>query len=297
MRRCRIVTWILILSIVNFALGAPTAVRKGLEMSVDLDVVEGGTATSQKRWDPPDAWSTTDPVDRPPTPPSPDFHRVVKIKEQNFDPSYIPNWPESVGSNPGSPTGSHSGPTSGSEFSMPPQPHAEPSYAWSDGHFPSRPGWSESVNSGVSLSTGHQLTPQSLAGGSPLPPLPLQGPPEDRLPPSRPGWSVNPGNVWSSTGHQLIPQNLAGGSRLPPLPHPESAEDQSTLTNMAGWSENPGSVLSTGHDVVTRPAPSRRPLPDEIWHELMRTRLKRRISDSGTVHSEQRDSRSKNIFA
>jgi hypothetical protein len=41
MQRCKIVTWIVILSIVNFALGAPAAVRRKLEMLVDVDVAEG----------------------------------------------------------------------------------------------------------------------------------------------------------------------------------------------------------------------------------------------------------------
>jgi hypothetical protein len=59
MRLCKIVTWIVILSIVNFALGAPAAVRERLEMSVDVDVAEGGTTTSHKRNDPSDDWSTT----------------------------------------------------------------------------------------------------------------------------------------------------------------------------------------------------------------------------------------------
>jgi hypothetical protein len=49
MRRCKIVTWILILSVVNFALGAPAAVRQRLGVS---DVAEDWTATLQKRNDP-----------------------------------------------------------------------------------------------------------------------------------------------------------------------------------------------------------------------------------------------------
>lgn len=68
MPRCKKVTWILILSIVNFTLGAPMAVREGLEISVDVDVAEGGTATSQKRYDPLDDWSTSNAAGGPPTP-------------------------------------------------------------------------------------------------------------------------------------------------------------------------------------------------------------------------------------
>lgn len=73
MRRCKIVTCILILSVVNFALGAPAAARGRLGMSVEVDVAEGGTATSQKRFDTSesDDWSTTNEADRPPTPGTP----------------------------------------------------------------------------------------------------------------------------------------------------------------------------------------------------------------------------------
>jgi hypothetical protein len=219
-------------------------------MSVDVDVAKGGTgtATSQKRNDPSDAWSTTDVLleDPPPTPPRSAFNRFVKIMEhwQNLDP-YNPGSPaESVASSPGSPTGS----TGGSPPpSLPPMPHAEPSDAWADGHFLSQP-----------------------------------------------GWSVNPG-AWPSTGHQLAPQNPAGGSPLPPLPHAESVQDYPTSANLADWSENPGSdsEVPTDHHVVTRPEPIRRPLSDWVLDELLKGRLKRRVSDSsGTVSSVQRDPRS-----
>ena len=59
MRRCKLVTWTLILSIINFALGAPAAVREGLGMPVDVDVADGGTAMSRKRNDPLDDGSTS----------------------------------------------------------------------------------------------------------------------------------------------------------------------------------------------------------------------------------------------
>ena len=240
MRRCKskMVTWILIVYIVNFALGAPTAVQKGLQTSAAVDMAESGTATSQKWGDQSDAWSTTDVQleDPSPTTPSSDFNRLVKITSS-----------ESVASNPTA-TGSDVASTGDSlPPSLPPMPHAEPSDGWfSDDHFPSRAGWSESVNSaGITLSTGHQLMPQPLAGGFPE-------------------------------------------YHLPPPPHPESVvEGHSTSTNIAGWSENPGSLLSTGHIDVTRPEPIRRPLPDWILDGLSKSRLRRRVSDSRAVSSAQ----------
>ncbi|KAI0279560.1 hypothetical protein BGY98DRAFT_967936 [Russula aff. rugulosa BPL654] len=68
----KIVTLISILSIVNFALGAPAAVREGLEMSIDVGVAEGGMATSQRRTrnHPLDDQSTSNTADHPPTPQS-----------------------------------------------------------------------------------------------------------------------------------------------------------------------------------------------------------------------------------
>ena len=228
MRRCKIVTWIVILSIVNFALGAPAAVRERLEMPVDVDVAEGGTATSQKRYDPLDDWSTTNSADRPHAPPNPtpsEMERLwedSEIAEQDLDlfcsesPRECFGSTESVGSNrpsyapsnPGSPTGSHPGST----------------------------------------------------GGSPLPPLPHPGPSEDRSP-SPPGFSVNPDTL-SSTGHQPTPPQSPTGSS------PGSSEDRSPSP--------PGG-------------------PDEFLDDLLKGKIKRRISGSGTVNSAQRYPRSTNI--
>jgi hypothetical protein len=238
MRRCKIVTWILILSIINFALGAPAAVRGRLETSVDVDVAECGIATSQKRYDPLDDWSTTNSADRPPTPlrltPSEVDQLWEDVAEQRID-RYSPptpeshgstesvdsNWPNYAPSNPGSPTGSHPGPTGGSPLH--PLPHPGPS----EDRFPSPPGFS--VNPGTLSSTGHQPKP----------------------PQSPPGWSVNPGTS-SSTAHQPTPpQSPTDGS---PLPHPGPSEDR-----------------------FPRP-PGRSANPDRFLDELLKGKIKRRIS-------------------
>jgi hypothetical protein len=221
MRRCKVVTWILILSIVNFALGAPAAVREKLKMSVDVDVAEGETATSQRRYDPLDDWSTTT------TPSSLNPSNLDRLweglgEEQNgwYIPPQTPESPastESVDSSPGSPAGSHPGPTDGSPLH--PLSHPGPS----EGRVPSTPGLS--VNTDTSLPTGRQPTPpQSPTGDSPLPPLPHPGPSEDHFP-STPGWSLNL-NTLLSSGHQPTPpQSPARDPVTPPPPSPEPPPD------------------------------------------------------------------------
>ena len=230
MRRCKIIIWILILSIVNIAVGAPAAVREGLEMSVDVDVAEGGTATSQKRYDPLDDWSTTNAADRPPTPPNlkpSELDRLwEEVAEQGID-DYNPPTPESPG-------------LSESVDS-----------AWSN-YEPLNPGSPAGSHSGSLSSTGHQPTPpQSPTGGSPHP-----GPSEDRFP-SPPGFSVNPDTA-SSTGHQSTP--------------PQSPTDDSPLSH---------------------PGPSGN--PDGYLDDLLKDKIKRRISGSDTVNSAQMGARSTNI--
>jgi hypothetical protein len=271
-------------------------------MSVDVDVAEGGTATSQKRYDPLDDWSTTNSADRPPTPPRLTPSEVDRlwedVAEQRID-RYSPptpeshgstesvdsNWPNYAPSNPGSPRGSHPGRTGGSPL---PLPHPGPS----EDRLPSTPDWP--VNSGSLSSTGHQPTPlQSPAGGSPLPPLPHLGPSEDRLP-STPGWSVNFGTL-SSTSHQPTPpQNPAGGS---PLPLPGPSEDRFPSANpdtLSPTGNQPIPPQSPSRDPATRPPPSPEPLPDDgFLDKLLKGKIKRRIS--GSVNSAQRDPRSTNI--
>jgi hypothetical protein len=288
MRCCKIITWILILSIINFALGAPAAIRERLDMSVDVDVAEGGTATWQKRYDPLDDWSTT----TTPSSLSPsDLDRFWEElgEEQNgwYIPPLTPESPastESVDSSPGSPTGSHPGPTDG--YPLHPLPHPGPS----ESRFPSPPGWS--VNTDALLSTGHQPTPpQSPTGSSPLPPLPHPGPSEDRFP-STLGLLENLGTL-SSTGYQPTP--LQAGSS--PLSHPGSSEDHcpsphcwlATSDTLSSTGSQPTPPQSPALDPVTPPPPSPEPPPDEFLDRLLKGKIKRRISGSGTVDSALTD--------
>jgi hypothetical protein len=282
MQRCKMVTWIVFLSIVNFALGAPAAVRERLEMSFGVDVAEGGTATSQKRFDPLDDWSTTNAADRPPTSPIP--IPTDQSWEEVADPGidwYIPPTPESPGSigsvdsnspnyapsNPESPTGSHPGLAGGSPQAVPPVPHPGPS----EGRFPSTPGgasgFSVNAESDALLSTGHQpspMPPQSPTGGSPLPTVPHPGPSEEGHFPITPGWSANTGTSLRSTGHQPAPpQSPTGDSPPPPLPHPGPSQDRS-----------PGSPGSSAN-------------PDRFLDDLLQGKIKRRISGSGTVNAQR----------
>lgn len=198
MRCYKIVTWILILSIVNFnfVLGAPAAVRERLE-------TEGEIATSQKRAKPPkryrgypfDEGSTTNAadLDRLPTPNLSGLDELWgHLGEEDI------NWPESPGSPESSvdsnqPNHEPSNPGSESPESRPPGlpvgpplPHSGPSAV----RFPSPPGGSEPES--LLSPTGHQPTPlqsqtgdsllplQSPTSGSPVPHNP--GPSEDRFP-------------------------------------------------------------------------------------------------------------------
>ena len=280
MRRCKskIVTWVLILYIVNFALGAPTAVRKGLE-------TEGGTATSQKRSDPVTLASTTGVAVSPPTP--------EKMTELHLD-SYNQGGLESVASNPESPTGSHPGSTSSSPPpAPPPTPHTQPS---DDRQFPGQPGWSDRhFPSQAGRSKGHFPNRPGEAGRH----FPSQAGWSEGHFPGRPGeadrhFSSRPGSGWSDSelvNSGVPPSTGPPESHLPPPTRPEPVvEDHSTPTNVAGWSENPGSVLSTGRvGARPEPIPGPKPLPDWILDRFWKSRLKRRVSDSsfGTVSSAQ----------
>ncbi|KAI0278055.1 hypothetical protein BGY98DRAFT_1186778 [Russula aff. rugulosa BPL654] len=302
MRHCKIVTWILILSIVNFALGAPAALRGRLEMSVDVDVAKGGTAMSRKWYDPMDDSSTSNAADRPPPRPNLTPSEVEQLWKDVEDQRIGRNSPttpesptstESAGSNspdytpsnPGTPTGvtgSHSGPTGGT-----PPPHLRHPVP-SEGGFPSPPGWS--LYSDTLSSTGHQPTPpQSLTDGSPLP---HPGPSEGRLPSTpRPPVDSDP---LSSTGHQpTTPQSLTDGS---PLPQPGPSEGRFRPT--PPQSPTGGSHLPP----LPHPGPSedRFPSPpgnsDKFLDDLMKGKIKRHIFGSGTVNPARRGTQGQQAF-
>jgi hypothetical protein len=250
MRRCKIVTWILILSIVNFVLGAPAAVRERSEMSVDVDVAEGGTVMSQKRFDSSDDESATNAADHPPTPPIPtptpsDLDRVWEELAGPGVDGHIPQSesPGSTGSvdsirpsyappNPGSPAGLRTD-----------SPHPGPSV----------PGW-PAVNPGTLSSTGHQhwqTPPQSPTGGSPLPLSPHPGL-SDEHPPGSPAAMAK--GTSSSTGHQYTPeQSPTGGSPLPPSPHP-GLSDEHPPGSPAAMAK--GTSSSTGHQYTPEQSPT-----------------------------------------
>jgi hypothetical protein len=273
MRCCKIVAWIVILSIVDFALGAPAAVREGLEMSVDVDVAEGGTATSQKRYDSSNDWSSSNAAD-PSTPPSPAPSDVDRFWE-----GVAEQHPNLFGSSPGESSGKSSGESSGE------------SPGSSDGSVGSN--WSNYASS----------NPESPTGSHPgSAPLPHPGLSEDRFP-ILPAWMVSPGTL-SSTDHRPTPPQSpsSGGSPLPPLPHPGPSEDHSP--SPPGFSVNPDTLSSTGHQPTPPQSPAssspgssedRSPSPpgdpDKFLDDLLKGRIKRRVSGSDTVNSAQRDQR------
>ena len=344
---CKILTWILLLPIVSFALGAPVTVRERLEMFVDVDVAQGasGTATSQKRHDPLDDWSTTNAADRPPSPPMltpSELDRLwEEVAEQPIN-RYSPPTPESPTFSTESVDSSWSIPelpTTVSHLSLtggsPLPPHPGPPHD----HFPSPLGISASVNPNTFSSTGNlqpPMPPQRPAGGSPPPytgpsegrfpttpggsplpnpgssedrfpitpgasPLPYPGSSEDRFPitpgasppsytgpsegrfpttpgasplsypgPSDGGFLHSPGwweSTSPSTGHQPTPPQIpTGSSALPALPHPgPPSEDR--FEGSSGWLVDPN-----------------------FLDDLLKGRIKRRLSGSSTVDSVQRDS-------
>ena len=261
MRSRGIVTWILILSIVDFALAAPVAVRERLVLPVDVDVlvVEGGAATSQKRYDPLDDWSTSNAADQPPA-------------SQSLNPSELDGLWEDVAEQRiarYSPPTSQS-PRSSSESSM--------DLDWP----PPNPG-----------------SPTGPQGGSPLPPLPRPGGPgpSEVSSPDPPDWSEDP-NTLSSTRGQ--PPPLQSPSRYPvtrPLPSPQGPQPMldefwnallessgSRLPHPGtseGGSVNPETLTSTGsqppllsppqnpgQEVTRPPRPGPLPVLDEYWNAL-----------------------------
>ena len=189
MRQHRILSRILLmLSIINFSIAAPAAIRERPEVRLDANVTRNVTAAPQKRGDPLDWGGAPNvpglPVDYAP-PPSPDLTDILGQMAEHLAEQY--------GYTDGTP---------------PPSPHLSQLGPLED-RFP--PGFS--VNPDTLSSTGHQPTPpQSPTGGSPLSPLrlPHRGPSEDRFP-GMPGWSVNSGtSSTGSTGIQPTPPQSPG---------------------------------------------------------------------------------------
>lgn len=221
MRHYKIGIWIFILSIANFALGAPTATRERLEVLVDVDVAKGERATPpQKRYNPPDDasttthdWPTVKLADHPSIPPSLTLPEVDHAAEQPWEhriDRHIPPTPgsptESVDSNP-----------------IDSNPKNRPAQESTDHAASSNP---ESSNPEPPM---RPHLPVGPTGGYPEPPMPLSGPPgpsDDRYP-SRPGWSETPGtsSSYMSTGRQAVPQNRVGGAPLPLSDAPPSVWD------------------------------------------------------------------------
>ena len=218
MRRCKILTWILIFSVVNSALGAPAPARQALEMS---DVAEGRTATSRKRNDPWDddrststnAGDSPPPSTSPPTKKSPRSTGSVELNRRDYGQSNPLN---SVLGLTGAPL-RHFRPLGGLIPLPPLRPPRPPLHTGPSDVESARP-----VNPDTLSSTSHQpALPQRPTSGTPLPD---PGPSEDHLPslpgsseghlPSPPGSSVNP----LSTGHQPTPpQSPTTSSPQPPL--------------------------------------------------------------------------------
>ena len=300
MRRCKIVTWILILSIVNFALGAPAAVRERLVISADVDVAERGIGTSRKRYDPLDDSSTTNIAERPPTPPMRSQSEIDQLWEDVERGPYdrhtpptpdSPNSSESVDSNwlnsdSESPT-SHTSPTGGSP---PPLPHPGPL----EYYLPSPP--RQSVNPDTLSSTVHQPTPPHSPAGSLLLNLvnPDRSPSTGRqpVPPHSPAGAppllhpVNPDRS-PSTSHQPAPPHSPAGA--PPLLHPVNPDGSLSIGHQPTPPQSPGEP-----DVHSLLSPE--PFPNEFWDDFLKGNIRprnSRISGSDAVNLDRTDSRSR----
>jgi hypothetical protein len=199
-----------ILSIVNFVLAVPVAVRNTHELRVDaVNATEDGTASaSQKRYDPWDDQSSTNAADEPETnaPPSPessDWDKYLRASESP-PPSSESDWDRWL---EGSLQNSWLSDSSiGSNSALAP---------------PSSPGSPDS-------STGSYGGSMPVGDSHPLSPDPIN--PQVQAPPASP---LSPE---SSTGHQLTPPpSPEPDARPPPSPeleHPAEPESKSFFSGL-----------------------------------------------------------------
>lgn len=205
---------LLILSVVNFALAAPVAIRDIHGVRVDMaDIAKDGTGVSQSQtrgFDPWAQWSTTNAADRTSAPPSPD--PVDSEHTEHGFAQLPPTSPatSSVASNsvPSSPTAPNNWPSSpGSE--SPSWPHgpggASPEYEYGISQTHGASWNSEWDSDRMTLSEQYMVDPDNPATSltvdgppardhSPSSPAPSTGPPPsaDGSPSPSPGPDVNP---------------------------------------------------------------------------------------------------------
>jgi len=297
MRQHKILTWtLLILSIINFALAAPAAVRERPKVRLDANVTRNVTAASQKRWDPVDnsdfGGSPNIPGPDYATPPSPDLADILfQIPHADM----LPPTPDSPGHLAGS------GPTN-----LPRPNHALP----------------PNLDS-TDLSGQHGYT------DSPWRPWPKFSPLPPRLDPMP--WSeltrllgiaaqagyhtdslgslTGPGGVLPSPGSPAgsrLPMgstriSVAGSISLPPTSHHSSQPGPSE-----GSSASLYTLSSTGHQPTppgVDPETHLGPFPTELWDELfkhiptelrdhfLKGKFRRRTSGSHSAHLAQKDPR------
>jgi hypothetical protein len=175
---------LLILSVINFALAAPAAVRERPEVRLGANVARNVTAASEKRWDPLDeggSESTNVPGPDHAPPPSLDSTGLDELMRifgtgQHRSTGSSPPSPDNPGSltgsndvpSPGSPTGSRlpvgSTPVAGSLSPPPPSPHPSQPGS-SEDRLSSPPGFSGDLD--TLSSTGYQPIPPQSPGVSP----------------------------------------------------------------------------------------------------------------------------------
>ena len=323
MRQHKILTRsLLILSIINFALAAPVAVRERSEVRLDADVTRNVPAASQKRRDPASDEGEI-PLPNLPRmlsslPPSPDLQPIIlEMPKSN---SVLPPATPDI---PGSSTG-------------PRLPMGSPQAGYL---LPTPGSWSPNVPGSIHVPPQHLHT-ADLSGpraGSlpppmlmPLPPpprpVPVPGslpPPKSMLlpPPRRP--MPAPGSLPPLKSMPLpppprpmpAPDSLPppkpmplppppGSLPPPPLPQSHPGQPGPSRVRPPGFSVKPGTMWSTGN----QPIPPQRPGVDpetysqvnlghqddfnEVLKNLKKLKIRPRMSDPNTVDLAEKDARS-----
>ena len=329
MQQHKILTWtLLILSIINFAPAAPVAVRERPEVRIDATVTRSVTAAPQKRgsWESP----LPNVPPPPPSPDSTDILLQKPVAEQHMtDNPRRPPWSSTgprlplglmpaVGSLLLPPeSGSLNVPQAGPAH-VPPQSQDSmhwtervgPPPQWSQNFDPlppsAPPEWPQRIGLPPGLPPSAPGPSQWSQKGGPPPP---SAPPPSldstelsqrvriflSLPPPNPalGSTDLSQRVRILPGSHPLPQRV-----LPSLASPDSTDrsqrvpPNSKLPSRLGPSDQPTPLQSLGADPETHPLVNpAESLLGEFWDNLLKGKIKRRMSGSDAVTLEQEDPR------
>src|SRR6266849_1749723 len=273
---------LLILSIINFALTAPVAVRGRPEVRFDANVSGKVTAAPQKRQDSLDKRGSSTNVPGPDNAPLPS-----SLTEHMAYPASLPPAPDSLGSGSRLPVGSM--PVAGS-LSPPPPPSPYLSQRGSsEDRFPSPSGVSVNPDTlWATGPTGYQSTPP-------------QGPEVDPEIHSLLNPDIFSSKYWDNVLEALrlpvgsMPVASFLSPPPPPPPHPSQlGPPEGHFLSPSGVSMNPDTLSATG-PAGYQPTPPQGPevdpeihsllnpelFPTEFWDNVLKGKFKRGISRSG----------------